>query len=126
MNLDEIAMLAYKDQEPDVHELNAAQWLYFYRLREVYRLFKANKATKDDCERLKQKWTAQYEHDRNDVVRLSEMYKILSEHWKRIETPAREYAMNPTIENADAFFQAVYGGVSRKTQVEQWNKEDRT
>ena len=43
--------------------------------------------------------------------------------WIRIEEKAKTYRENPTIENADAFLNAVYGTTFRELISDKWKEE---
>ena len=120
MTLDEIAMAAYKNRKPDKTELTVPEWLLWYRLRDVYK-----ECVGDNEAGAKQKQIVlnQYEQDRKDWVKTKEVYDHMSSQWKRIETPAREFARSRTVDDGIKFFEAVYQ-VPMQAQQEQWERRD--
>lgn len=120
MTLDEISMAAYKDQKPDIHDLTVPEWLLWYRLRDVYRECAGDPKTGAEE---KQRQVSQYEQDRNDWVRTKEVYQHMTLFWKRIEPAASKFALDQTVPNAVAMFEAVYQ-VPIKAQLNQWDKEE--
>lgn len=120
MDINEIALYAYKEYKPEQSELTIPEWLLWYRLRDVYR------DCRNDPERGKREKDValtRYELDRSHWVRVSEVYKVLAQQWKDIEGPARTFAFDQTVENAVKFFEAVYK-VPLKTQVEVWKEKE--
>lgn len=94
-----LKQLAYKDEELPSGMVSAAQSFYL-KARALYR-------AKLEPE--------QGKHEMLEIERIYELdwdielrnYKI-AELWLRIDEPARVYGLNPTIDNADKFYAAVY------------------
>lgn len=120
MDINDIAMFAYKNHKPEQSELTIPEWLLWYRLRDVYR------DCKNDPEKGKREKDAvllRYDLDKSHWVRVSEVYKKLAKQWQDIEGPARAFAFDRTIENAERFFEAVYK-VPLKDRITQWKEGD--
>lgn len=77
----------------------------FYLLRDLYKLYYSGGIDRGQASREKAKIVKAYAKEKaTDKINLQ-----ISQLWKRIEQPAREYAKNPTRKTADAFHAAVYG-----------------
>lgn len=124
MNLDELTMSAYKESMPDVSELTVPQWLLWYRLRDVYMDYKRGSKDAQGAEAEKKRILRQYDQDCKDWMNAKDVWNHMSQFWKYVEPSAQAYAKNPTVENADRFFEAVYK-VPRKTQADQWQNEQK-
>ena len=124
MNVDDLTMSAYKESMPDTHDLTVPQWLLWYRLRDVYRDFLSGKTNMEKAEAEKKQMLRQYDQDCNDWMNAKEVWNHMAQFWKQLEPSGQAYAKNPTVTNADRFFEAVYK-VPRKTQAEQWQNEQK-
>ena len=118
MTTDQISLLAYKNEMPEVNDMTVPQWLLWYRLRDTYRDCAGK--PEEGAER-KRVWLAQYERDRSDWVKTKEVHEYLAGFWKNIEGPAREFAKNRTVDDAVKFFESVYM-VKLKDQVDAWDR----
>ena len=82
--------------------------LAWYQLRDVYRDYRSGKITKEEGEGIKQ---SIFKYRRTLITRedmAKQAAKHLADFWARIQCAGNEYAKNPTIDTADAFFEAVY------------------
>lgn len=89
------------------------QQYIFLSLRILYQQYRAGAINRDTAiaeKRLLEKTARDAESQSASVDKLVLSTKDL---WKSIELAGSTYAKNPTIENADAFYKAVYG-VGRK------------
>ena len=80
----------------------------YYALRDIYSQYRKGIITKSKGEELKLKAMRQFELDNQAV---SSAIRILKEHanfWKSVETAANHYRLERSLENADAFLEAVY------------------
>lgn len=95
-------------------DMNCPERCLFYVLKELYRDFKDGKITKYEGEQRKADAVRQFEKDCEYYEKISDVSKRFAEFWKEIEETGSEYGKNPTIENADNFFKAVYGAGRKK------------
>lgn len=99
MTIDEISALANRGEKPE--SALGYEWLLWYRLREIYRDVRHNVLSAINGQTAKDTAVNDYraskrEHERSVLL------------WKRIEAAGVQYAKSRTLENADAFFRAVY------------------
>ena len=108
--LDDIVKYAARDVLPDRMDVwsDTTQLLY-YRLRDMYRAFKSGTITKQQGETQKAQIIRQTERADRDINDLLSQVRHHAELWKRIEHTGTMYAQNRTLDNADRFFEAVYG-----------------
>lgn len=106
----EIEDLAFRD-EPMPKGLNAAEQLLFLQLRYLYRYARLIRMPRDRGRREKAKLLQEFQK-RAAQVRHMEKSDAM---WREIEAAGNRYGTEPTIENADAFYRAVYG-VKRKEE----------
>jgi len=80
----------------------------YYALRDIYSQYRKGIITKSKGEELKLKAMRQFDLDNQAI---SSAIKILHKHaefWKSIEKASSRYRLERTLENADAFLEAVY------------------
>ena len=111
MNIDQIEELAFRD-EPLPKDLDAAEQLLFLSLRYLYRYARLIRMPKDRGRREKAKLLQEFQKRSFDVRHMEKTAAM----WKEIEAAANRYGTEPTIENADAFFRAVYGTDRKKEE----------
>lgn len=100
MDIDTISRLAYSGTPPD--SAMPYEWLLWYRLRDIYDKVKQHEMTKADGAAQKRGAVNSFETDKT-------LHEVHIKLWQRIEQAGTAYAKNKTIENADAFYKAVYG-----------------
>lgn len=110
---DDIARYASKEILPE--ELDAAQRCFWYAMRDLYRAFRAGAISKQDGEVLRMSALRQYEADIKEHCAYSEWLAYMERFWRGVEESGSRYAKGPSIETADAFFEAVYR-VKRKNK----------
>jgi len=117
MTEEELSKAAMKEQYPESNM--AYDWLAWYKLRDVYRDFKAGRISKEQGEDRKRsifRYRQQQVDDYQARLRLS---KHFADFWRKIEEAATLYNKDPTIEHADKFVEAVYGaGRLKRTETE--------
>ena len=84
-------------------------WLAWYKLRDVYREYKAGRITKEEGEAQKAEIFGyrQKDIDRQDGHKKVEIH--FAQFWAKIEEAGRNYMKEPSLEHADRFLEAVYG-----------------
>lgn len=101
MTVEDISKCANADRMPN-ESMTAPELLLWYQLRDVYSLVKSGKWTKKRGADAKETIVNYFNANRK-------MLEWNAALWRRIEYAAERYANDKTIENADAFFEAVYG-----------------
>lgn len=119
MTVEEVSMIAYRNERPETSEMNPLEWLLWYQLREVYQ---HNRSSPENGAREKSLVVKQFEKNCSEWVSMSDVHQYLATFWKDIENPAREYATNQNAETARKFFEAVYK-VPVKDQITYWERE---
>ena len=121
MTFETIAHCAAGDMMPP-EQMTLPEKLLWYQLRDLYRDFRAGTVTREQGEKRKQEATREYDEN---VYRdeLYHKYMLANANiWIRIEEKAKTYRENPTIENADAFLNAVYGVTFRELISDKWKE----
>lgn len=108
MNPEAIEDLAYQGQEMP-QGLNAAQQMLFQSFRRLYAYAKLIHMPQEQGKREKLALLREYEKRSAQVAHMEKTWAM----WKQIEAAANRYGTERTLENADAFVEAVYG-VGRK------------
>lgn len=96
---DILKALAYKDGDMPEGLTSAAQ-IFFLKARALYRSPVSPEQGRSEMKELEYQYI-------NDRVKENEML-LYSRLWVRIEIPALIYATEPSVENADKFYAAVY------------------
>lgn len=90
-------------------EQSPAAELLYYQAKELYDLHSKGMITAEVGKERKQQIISSYISNINIEKRYIEQNFQMAAFWKTIEAAGRNYAKDRTIENADAFFKAVYG-----------------
>lgn len=114
MTVDKISKLAAKNIVP-TEQLSLPETLLWYRLRDLYRSFSQDSISKENAAVEKQKIIKQYNDDKETFAFYNKYVSKSAQMWRNIESAARAYRENKTIENADKFVEAVYGVKVRST-----------
>lgn len=77
----------------------------YLALRLLYAEYHKGNIAREQAALEKRKLLAQMEHE----LKAENLNEQISQLWKHIEEPARNYSLNPSIETADRFYAAVYG-----------------
>ena len=119
MTVEEISILAYRGEKPE-KGLSAPERILWYALRDAY---VENRINAEEGARQKKLILDQYKRDCAEYEQARNANIRIAQYWKRIEEPARNYAMNQTADTARRFFEAVYG-VPLKVQKDNWKGGD--
>ena len=87
--------------EPKLNDLSGAELLTHLAACWLYAEHRAGHINREDGTKLKRKIVQAYE----DATKAQNLYSFI---WSRLEASATKYAKEPTIENADKFYAAVY------------------
>lgn len=90
--------------EPMPKDLCVSEQLAFLSLRNLYERYRLKRISSEDAKVEKQ---IIYNTLRSNLVH-EDLLQYTREMWMRIETAGTKYAKEPTIENADEFYSAVY------------------
>lgn len=104
MTLEELDELAFQGggvPEP----LGRAERRYFLQVRSIYAAAKMGLINAQRGSEEKRAAKQDYENERDDF----DFLMFNGKRWQEIEEAGRRYRKNKTIENADAFMDAVYG-----------------
>ena len=80
----------------------------FFALKEIYSEYRQGIVGREEGETLKNRAMRQFDLDNQAVSSAMKILKSHAEFWKSIETAASRYRLERTLENADAFLEAVY------------------
>ena len=109
MTTDEISKYAYMGEMPD-KEMSCPERCLWYALRDVYRRFQSGDIKKEQSIQEKSKAIRQFELDCGVLDSAKRIVSHNAAMWSEIELAGSLYGMDRTLENADAFVAAVYGG----------------
>lgn len=108
MKRESIIEYAAQNIKPDGN-LNCAEWVLFYTARDIYKAYYNGSITIQAGEEKKKRALRQFELDNGELLRAKEILRQHAEMWRSIEEAGSRYRLNRTLENADAFIEAVYG-----------------
>ena len=109
MTKEQISKYAFMNELPEGIELTCPERCLWYALRDVYRRFASGELTKEQGDAEKNKSLRQFDLDTGELIQARKILQRNSNMWMEIELAGSAYGMDRTLENADAFFQAVYG-----------------
>lgn len=89
-------------------EMTCPERALFYTMKDIYEQFRLGKLSKETGESLKNKTLRQFDLDQGAVQSAMKILRDNAELWKRIELAGNHYRLDRTLENADAFIEAVY------------------
>jgi len=107
--VEQISKCAMTEQTDSSVLTGPAEWLLYYRLRDVYRDFRRGTIKAEQGTQQKNLAIRQY---RNDIEQSRLSGEILHQHakmWQRIEQSATAYRKERTTDNADRLLTALYG-----------------
>lgn len=90
-------------------EQSPADELLYYQAKELYDLHSKGMITAEVGKERKQQIISSYISNINIEKRYVEQNFQMAAFWKTIEATGRNYAKDRTIDNANAFYKAVYG-----------------
>lgn len=108
---DELETLALENA-PMPDGLTSAEQLLFQKFRYLYAAAALGKISREQGKREKFYILEQFKHDTSDERR----WRATTRMWSKIDWAGIRYRRNKTIENADAFQEAVYGCTFRTVQ----------
>ena len=120
--IDDVRLSAYNQDKEPGESWKPPKLVMWYAFRELYRDFRAGKLKKDEAEKAKAEILKRYAAQKTEYDTMQNIVQRQAEMWKRIELAGSRYGTERTIENADAFMEAVYG--VRMKPVENASAED--
>lgn len=107
MTKEDISKYAYMNELPDA-SLSCPERCLWYALRDVYRRFQSGDLTKVQSIAEKTKAIRQFELDCKVLHLADRIVTRNAAMWAEIELAGSMYRLDRTLENADAFINAVY------------------
>ena len=108
MTKEDISKYAYLNEMPD-KEMTCPERCLWYALRDVYRRFQSGDIKKEQSIQEKNRALKQFELDSGVLNSAKKIVAHNASMWAEIELAGSLYSMDRTLENADAFLNAVYG-----------------
>lgn len=100
--------IAASNETGEREEWGNAERLLYFKLRDLYREFKAGRISQASGSDRKQKAIEQYKLDKQNAEKADGIVAWHVKFWNRIEQAGTEYRTAPSIETADKFVEAVY------------------
>ena len=119
--IDDVRLSAFNLEPEPAESWKAPEIVLWYAFRELYRNFRDGKIRKAEAEKVKAEITKRYHVQKTEYETMQNIVRRQAEMWNRIEIAGSRYGTERTIENADAFFEAVYDVKLKETKTE---KED--
>ena len=106
---EQIRIAAYKGERlpPDM-SWSMPERMLWYEYNNLYSKYRAGAIQKDQAEAERNRIMRQFETDTTAQEMSDRVFQAQANLWRRIEAPANAYRQNRTLENADAFIEAVY------------------
>ena len=123
MTKEHISKLAFVNDLPDT-EMTCPERCLWYTLRDVYRRFAAGDLTKAQGDEEKKRAFKQFTVDSQRLELADRIIQRNAEMWSEIELAASMFALDRTLENADAFIRAVYGVKTKNTTERREDQDD--
>ena len=112
---EQIRVAAYKNEHlRDDDQWTTSDRLLWYEYRELYQRFRGGLIDQKQAEAEKNRIMQRYETEVAVQEMSGRVFQAQSDLWKRIEPAADRYRLNRTVENADAFIEAVYSVRSKR------------
>jgi len=106
--IDDVRLSAFNLEPEPAESWKAPEIVLWYAFRELYRDFRDGKTRKAEAEKVKAEIIKRYQVQKTEYDTMKNIVRHHAEMWNRIEIAGSRYGTERTIENADAFFEAVY------------------
>lgn len=106
MTKEEISVAAFNGVKPG--GLSMPEELLFYRERDLYDDNRSGKVSPSDGKKKKAMLERQFDLDVQKVQQDDALIERTVKLWKNIEQTASQYRLNPTADNADKLYRAIY------------------
>lgn len=123
--IDDVRLSAFNLEPEPAESWKAPEIVLWYAFRELYRDYRAGKIAEDKAKSIKSEIVKRYHVQKTEYETMQNIVRRQAEMWNRIEIAGIRYGTERTIENADAFFEAVYD-VKLKPIDKQENEGEKT
>ena len=106
--IDDVRLSAFNLEPEPAEDWKAPEIVLWYAFRELYQNFRDGKTRKAEAEKVKAEIIKRYQVQKTEYDTMKNIVRRQAEMWNRIEIAGSRYGTERTIENADAFFEAVY------------------
>ena len=106
--IDDVRLSAFNLEPEPAEGWTAPEIVLWYAFRELYRDYRAGKIKEDKAKSIKSEIVKRYHVQKTEYETMQNIVRRQAEMWNRIEIAGSRYGTERTIENADAFFEAVY------------------
>ena len=106
--IDDVRLSAFNLEPEPAESWKAPEIVLWYAFRELYRDYRAGKIKEDKAKSIKSEIVKRYHVQKTEHETMQNIVRRQAEMWNRIEIAGSRYGTERTIENADAFFEAVY------------------
>lgn len=106
--IDDVRLSAFNLEPEPAESWKAPEIVLWYAFRELYQNFRDGKTRKAEAEKVKAEIIKRYHVQKTEYETMQNIVRRQAEMWKKIEIAGSRYGTERTIENADAFFEAVY------------------
>ena len=115
--IDDVRLSAFNLEPEPAESWKAPEIVLWYAFRELYRNFRDGKTRKAEAEKVKAEIIKRYHVQKTEYETMQNIVQRQAEMWNQIEIAGSRYGTERTIENADAFFEAVYDVKLKETKM---------
>jgi hypothetical protein len=115
--IDDVRLSAFNLEPEPAESWKAPEIVLWYAFRELYRDYRDGKTRKAEAEKVKAEIIKRYQVQKTEYDTMKNIVRHQAEMWNRIEIAGSRYGTERTIENADAFFEAVYDVKLKETKM---------
>ena len=120
--IDDVRLSAFNLEPEPAESWKAPEIVLWYAFRELYRDYREGKIKEDKAKIIKSEIVKRYHVQKTEYETMQNIVRRQAEMWNRIEIAGSRYGTERTIENADAFFEAVYDVKLKETKTEGENE----
>ena len=122
--IDDVRLSAFNLEPEPVESWKAPEIVLWYAFRELYRDYRDGKTRKAEAEKVKTEIIKRYQVQKTEYDTMKNIVRHQADMWNRIEIAGSRYGTERTIENADAFFEAVYDVKLKETKMEEEDEQN--
>lgn len=115
--IDDVRLSAFNLEPEPAESWKVPEIVLWYAFRELYRDYREGKTRKAEAEKAKAEIIKRYQVQKTEYDTMKNIVRHQAEMWNRIEIAGSRYGTERTIENADAFFEAVYDVKLKETKM---------
>ena len=120
--IDDVRLSAFNLEPEPAESWKAPEIVLWYAFRELYRDYREGKIKEDKAKIIKSEIVKRYHVQKTEYETMQNIVRRQADMWNRIEIAGSRYGTERTIENADAFFEAVYDVKLKETKTEGENE----